>query len=291
MWSLENTPFIKWKSFLDFHINNEWNLFKKKSFGNLTETYLQKNVGISLKDVSSIDENKGFIEIDYYDEPLKFSFKPHIVKRKSDLITSTNYFVNQLPDAKKKLQGNFYRYIDDLLKQIIYLIDHPNNRYEFLKNYFKKLAKRVEALKEIEMPIESLLILGNKEEAIAKAKKLYGLLIKEPPFIDCHEKEFVAAFTKKKVKAGVRWLAKGSKNKNEISKVDIFYLLFELRVNEIIDPDYTNKMVKYVFRNPDGAHFTNVRSSRNSFNKWHENPNKTFTPNKYRIKDIISELK
>lgn len=120
------------------------------------------------------------------------------------------------------------------------------------------------------------------EENLVQIKKLYELLTKSPPIIDCQEQEFINAFTNQPVNSGIKWLVTG--RSKQISKPSLFYLIDLLVEKELLDfqnSEYNSK-VEYVFRDQFGNTIKNIRQSKLSGTA---NPS-----GGDRIREIIDEL-
>lgn len=122
----------------------------------------------------------------------------------------------------------------------------------------------------------------DSEENLVQIKKLYELLTKSPPLIDCQEQEFLSAFTNQPVKSGIKWLVTG--RSKQISKPSLFYLIDLLIEKELLDfhnSEYNSK-IEYVFRDQFGNTIKNIRQSKLSGTA---NPS-----GGDRIREIIDEL-
>lgn len=122
----------------------------------------------------------------------------------------------------------------------------------------------------------------DQDENLSQIKKLFDLLTKSPPLIDCTKQEFIDAFTNQPVKSGIKWLVTG--RSKQISKPSLFYLIDLLVEKELLDfqdSEYNSK-IEYVFRDQFGNTIKNIRQSKSS---------KTNNPSRAdRINEIIDEL-
>ena len=125
----------------------------------------------------------------------------------------------------------------------------------------------------------------NDENKIPQIKKLYELLIIPPAIISADEEDFINAFTKSKVSAGISWLLVG---RNKLySKVSIFYFVYKLKdagyIEDFNQYDF-GKKIEYVFRDNNGQVICSTKQSLAEFRK-------TLTTEHYeRIDNIISQI-
>ena len=129
---------------------------------------------------------------------------------------------------------------------------------------------------------------------IHKIEKLYLLLTQGKPFIAAEETDFINAFSGRGVSMGIKWLVKGSRNKKDISKPTLFYLIEQLMEIGLIkkNQDDLKTIVLTLFRDEDGNCFKSgsLDTSISTYKKGQNKPKPTITTRKKDIDNIISEL-
>lgn len=125
----------------------------------------------------------------------------------------------------------------------------------------------------------------NEEDKINSIKRLYQLLITQPPIIFATEEDFINAFTGKEINSGIHWLLE-TKN-GHTSKSSLIYFIHQLKEESYIkdfDKKSFGRRIEYVFRDYNGRPLKNIKQSLNDFR------NKENCDESNRIDEIISQI-
>lgn len=125
----------------------------------------------------------------------------------------------------------------------------------------------------------------NEDDKVNSIKRLYQLLITQPPIIFATEEDFINAFTRKEINSGINWLLE-TKN-GHTSKSSLIYFIHQLKEENYIkdfDKKSFGRRIEYVFRDYNGRPLKNIKQSLNDFNK------KETCDESNRIDEIISQI-
>lgn len=125
----------------------------------------------------------------------------------------------------------------------------------------------------------------NEDDKVNSIKRLYQLLITQPPIIFATEEDFINAFTRKEINSGINWLLE-TKN-GHTSKSSLIYFIHQLKEENYIkdfDKKSFGRRIEYVFRDYNGRPLKNIKQSLNDFNK------KETCEEAERIDEIISQI-
>jgi len=230
------------------------------------ESYLAQILSDKIQQVK-VDLDAIFIEIEFSQN------------KKTAFVEYLSITFKFIKDSQTKLFAEYPVCLKAIELIKIYLLEKYNIRLEFKDKNKNKVSTQIFA-----------------NFPVPKIKKLYHLLTERPAFIEADEEEFISVFSGNEPKTGIKWLIKNDKNKKDISKPSLFYLIEQLVEKGYISNNHDSSFLRNIsfslFRDEEGNRFASgsLSTAITDYSKGQKKTPPSTPTRKANIDKIISEL-